>query len=178
MGGERERMSVSDCQKAANPSGRADGNRKKRGSRRSPSARWPSSRGTIEMKHSIAYHGPLYVNRELLVQGATSYKRRDGTERAIPEPGHSVRGIRFGCMQGTPPDEFYAVRAMRAGRDVIFETPVLLKPDHTDGKGFAPSPTTFGDESAKRLLRDAIKINPSQTEELKRMAKELGWDDV
>jgi hypothetical protein len=128
------------------------------------------------MKHSIAYHGPLYVNRELLVQGATRYKRRDGTERAIPEPGQSVHGIRFGCMQGAQADEFYAVRAMRSGRDVIFEKPVLLEPSsHTDGKGFAPSPTTFGDESAKRLLRDAIAINPSQAEELKRIAKELGW---
>lgn len=128
------------------------------------------------MRHSIAYHGP-YSNWALLRRGATTYARRDGSERPIPESGPGVDGIRFGHMQDSSARRFLAVRAMRGSEDVVFGTPVEIEPArHTDGKGFAPPPTTFGDESARQLLTDALAANPAQAPELKGIAGELGWD--
>jgi hypothetical protein len=70
-----------------------------------------------------------------------------------------VDGIVFGYMEG-PEKRFYAVRA----DDVVLETPVELVPlRHTDGKGFGPNPTSFGDAPAYRLLTDMLATNPRQT---------------
>lgn len=93
----------------------------------------------------------------------------------IPEPGRGVDGIQFGHVQDS--STFLAVRAMRGDEDVVFDTAVEIVPArHTDGKGFGPPPTTFGDESAKQLLTDALAANPSRATELVGIARGLGWD--
>lgn len=143
--------------------------------RRSAQTRWATGRAT-EMKHSIAYHGP-YSNWRLLRKGATTYRRRNGSEMPIPKPGRDVDGIQFGHVQDSSTGSFLVVRAMRGNDDVVFDGAVKIEPArHTDGKGFAPPPTTFGDESAKQLLTDALAANPSQAERLKKIARGLGWD--
>jgi len=48
---------------------------------------------------------------------------------------------------------------------VILDVPLKIDPAcHTDGKRFGPNPMLFGDDSAKRLLADAIRLNPQKAE--------------
>lgn len=48
---------------------------------------------------------------------------------------------------------------------VILDEPLKMdSARHLDGKGHGPGQTKFGDESARRLLADAIRLNPDKAE--------------
>ena len=49
----------------------------------------------------------------------------------------------------------------------------LIPERHTDGKGFSPSPSQFGDESAMHLLVDLIIANPEYRDVLAAMIRRL-----
>jgi hypothetical protein len=118
------------------------------------------------LKHGIAYHGGFETNFSKLLSGATSYCTRECVTRPLPEWPASIDGVRFGYME-QPDKEFVAVRATLTDWDVVVRHAVVLVPSrHTDGKGFAPRPTTFGSESAKNLLDDLIASNPDQADQL------------
>jgi hypothetical protein len=60
-------------------------------------------------------------------------------------------------------DAFHAVSV----EDIVLDQTLLLVPDrHTDGKWFGPSPSQFGDDSARALLRDIIEANPAKAGDL------------
>jgi len=121
------------------------------------------------MRHTIIYHGrySLNFNRLLACKDKPSeFKRLDEENKTleIDAPSRNVNGIVFGYMEKGKvqlPDgeRFFAVRV----EDVILDNPVKLERDvHTDGKGFGPISSQFGDESANRLLNDIIMANPQQ----------------
>jgi hypothetical protein len=122
------------------------------------------------MKHAISYHGPFECNfARRLRPGFDSYETRAGELRPIPDWPTAVDGVRFGYMEKEG-KTFFAVRAAFGADDVILKAPIELDPQrHTDDKGFAPPPTTFGDGSARRLLDDMAAANADQSEALKRI---------
>jgi len=114
------------------------------------------------MNHTIIYHGRYTLNFERLraYEGHLQDFTRL-TERTLDSPSSKVDGIAFGYMQDG--DRFLAVRV----NDVVLAKPIELDPRiHTDGKGFGPTPSQFGDKSAKKLLKDIIEANPKQEAEL------------
>jgi hypothetical protein len=111
------------------------------------------------MVHSIGYLGRFERSFEHLAPGTTEYLRVDGTIGKADERPANVDGVFFGYMQTD--DDFVAVRAQYEDIDVVVTNPVrLVRRRHTDGKGFGPNPSRFGDKSASRLLADLIAANP------------------
>jgi hypothetical protein len=92
----------------------------------------------------------------------------------VLEPSDKVDGIVFGYMEksGKGLDRehrFFAVKV----EDIVLQEPVQLIPNsHTDGKGFGPNPSLFGDRSARRLLSDIMAANPEQKAALTQIYKE------
>lgn len=127
------------------------------------------------MKHSIGYLGRFERSFASLKPGVREYVREDGSLGKVDERPRDVDGVFFGYME-CDGKRFVAVRAQYGEADVVVQNPVPLNPSrHTDGKGFGPNPSRFGDESAERLLIDLIAANPAQAQELKRVAERLGW---
>ena len=105
------------------------------------------------MAHALIYHGKFARNYSRLKPASRTYRTIDG--RLRPLPNTRVDGIRFGYMTRGK-SEFVAVKA----DNVILRHPVrLVAKRHSDGKYHAPSPTTFGDRSARHLLDDMIAAN-------------------
>ena len=127
------------------------------------------------MKHAIRYLGHHDSSFSDLRPESSRYRRKDGTcGSVIPRPA-SVDGILFGYME-CQGKVFEAVRAEYGDQDVCLKKPVrLTRLRHTDGKGFGPNPSQFGDRSAKRLLDDMISSNPEQAGLLGAIAAKLGW---
>jgi hypothetical protein len=140
---------------------------------RFPAARTDVHRkGLGKMRHAIGYHSPFEENFASLRPGVHSYRRRDGVERPLPKWPARVDGVRFGFMQKGR--QFVAVRASRGQLDVVLKTPVSLRrAKHTDGKGLGPTPTTFGDEAALRLLDDMAAQNQSQRGLLEALERQI-----
>ena len=82
-----------------------------------------------------------------------TYVDSEGAKRQAKKPSSKVNGIIFARMQRGV--EEFAVRVC----DVVLDTPFPLSREHTDGKGLGPSPTTFGSDSARRLLDEIEKCN-------------------
>jgi len=107
--------------------------------------------------------------------GVSPYLRADGTFGLVDGRPPDVDGVFFGFMEATGRN-FFAVRAQYGEFDIYVKTPVLLdRPRHTDGKGFVPQISRFGDKYAQQLLADLITKNPQQATDLRRIAAELGW---
>jgi len=117
------------------------------------------------MKHTILYHGRFELNFDRLhrLKDDFTIKRTEDKGLAtVASPSDKVDGIVFGYMEKSK-RRFFAVKV----EDVILSKPVRLVPDlHTDGKGFGPAASQFGDQSAKRLLEGIIAQNPGQEDEL------------
>ncbi len=114
------------------------------------------------MKHTLLYRGRLSLNLDELAPDTQVYVKPDGTKAPNPVPSASADGIPFGYMEKLG-QKFFAVSV----GSVILDVPVLLVPSkHCDGKAFGPSASLFGDESARRLIADAIRVNPQQAEEV------------
>ncbi len=129
-------------------------------------------KGPRKMRHAIGYHGPFQENFPFLQVGVQSYRGRDGRERPLPKWPAGVDGVRFGFMQKGR--QFVAVRASRGQVDVVLKNPVSLRrARHTDGKGVGPTPTTFGDEAALRLLDAMVTLNPSQRAPLEALERQI-----
>jgi len=126
------------------------------------------------MKHSIGYMGRFERSFASLRPGTREYFREDGTVGRVDERPADVDGVFFGYMERQG-KTFVAVRAQHGEIDVIVKNPVVLDPArHTDGKGFGPNPSRFGDESATRLLADLIAANPDRERELRQIEDRLG----
>ena len=121
------------------------------------------------MRHTIIYHGRYSLNFDRLQtckDNPPDFKGLDEENNTweIDAPSRNVNGIVFGYMEkgkAQLPDSerFFAIRV----ENVVLDNPVKLERDvHTDGKGFGPKSSQFGDESANRLLNDIIKANPQQ----------------
>lgn len=108
--------------------------------------------------HSIRYFGRFDLNFHSLRSDTELYIKSDGGE-GKPDAGDTVDGIRF-CYMQRGAEMFFLVRV----DDFVLRAPVLLIPErHMDEKKFSPNPkgpTTFGDDSAMRLLIDAAIANP------------------
>jgi hypothetical protein len=123
------------------------------------------------MIHTILYHGRFSLNFDRLheLKDDFTIRRPDGKGFfTLDSPADKVDGIVFGYMEkskrGLGADRFYAVKV----EDVILDRPVRIDPKrHTDGKGFGPIPSQFGDDSASRLLADIVEENPGQEDELR-----------
>jgi hypothetical protein len=114
------------------------------------------------MTNAIVYFGALELNFRNLKPGTCEYVHADGERVPAKAVGAKVDGILFAYMEG-PGKRFFAVRA----EDVVLEHVVELVPRrHTDGKGFGPKPTHFGDASAYRLLSDMLAANPGKRDQL------------
>ena len=125
------------------------------------------------MRHSIGYLGHYDRDFQGLHPGKCDYVRADGTLGKVDERPQNVDGAFFGYME-CQGKTFVAVRAQYAEVEVILKTPVPLdRQRHTDGKGFGPKPSRFGDESAGHLLADMIAINPSMATQLQRIVDRL-----
>ncbi len=118
------------------------------------------------MLHTIMYYGPFTPNFDRLKKSKGQFRVQRPENKGywfVDDPPEKVDGIVFAFMEksvraGDGEHDSFAVKV----EDIFLDTPVRLNPDqHTDGKGFGPNGYTyFGDESAKRLLLDAIRMNP------------------
>jgi hypothetical protein len=128
--------------------------------------------------HTILYLGRFSLNIDRLREhrrAIRTFKRQNekGVFLTTVGPSDKVDGIVFGYMEKgyerlSTKDAFYAVSV----EDIVLDNPLLLVPDrHTDGKWFGPSPSQFGDESARALLRDIIAANLSKVAELQNTYK-------
>ena len=121
------------------------------------------------MIHTIIYHGRYSSNFERLQtrkDRLNDFTRLDteGYEQPLDVPAENVDGIVFGYMQDRMEelDEEPIFLVVRVNNTVL-ANPLKLNPElHTDGKGFGPVASQFGDGSAARLLRDIIEANPEQ----------------
>lgn len=122
------------------------------------------------MSHRLIYKGRFSLSFDQLTPDTTHYNRPDGEEAAHDEPSQSVDGLVFGYMEKPGP------KYLAATVDpVVLDVPMLLDPErHCDGKGFGPSPSRFGGESARRLLVDAMRANSHQAEAI----LEHAWDVI
>lgn len=131
------------------------------------------------MIHTIIYFGRYNLNFERLRAHPPPFARfmrhgESGVEQAINEPSPRVDGIVFGYMEKGmeglhTEDAFWAV----AVGDIVLQNPIKLdRLRHTDGKGFGPSASQFGDASARALLEDIIRENPSQVTELQEVRQD------
>lgn len=126
------------------------------------------------MKHSIGYLGHLDRNFQNLRPAPRHYVRDDGSLGEVADRPRDIDGIFFGYLECSS-KTFVAVRAQYGDHDVILTTPVPLEPSrHTDGKGFGPNPSRFGDNSARHLLADMIAKNPEVAAELRCIGDQLG----
>jgi hypothetical protein len=125
------------------------------------------------MVHTILYLGRYSLNFERLrshTGAVATFVRHDesGAEWPIEAPSLKVDGIVFGYMERGKEglhteDAFFAV----AVGDIVLRNPIKLgRTRHTDGKGFGPSASQFGEASAQVLLEDIIQANPGQAAEL------------
>ena len=130
------------------------------------------------MKHSIGYLGRFERSFQNLRPGTTEYVREDGTIGTVDERPADVDGVFFGYMERQG-KTFVAVRAQSGDVDVILANPVPLDPQrHTDGKGFGPNPSRFGDEAASRLLADMIAANRHVEAALRQIVTRLGLQSI
>ena len=114
------------------------------------------------MNHTFIYKGRLSLNFDSLTSKSNHYYKSDGTKAEQPQPSKSVDGLEFGFMEKPGTGAF----AVSVG-SVILDIPLKIEPvRHTDGKHFGPKPMLFGDDSAKRLLADAILLNPHRSEDI------------
>jgi hypothetical protein len=125
------------------------------------------------MVHTIIYLGRYGINFEDLKSHPgriATFVRHDesGGGWPIDPPSPKVNGIVFGYMEKGKEglhseDAFYAV----AVGDTVLRNPIKLDRNrHTDGKGFGPAASQFGDAAARVLLDDIIHANPEQAAEL------------
>ena len=132
------------------------------------------------MIHTIIYFGRYNLNFERLRSHPpplATFMRHDesGAEWTIDEPSPKVDGMVFGYMQRgkeglRTEDAFYAV----AVGDIVLQNPIRLnRSRHTDGKGFGPSASQFGDASARALLEDIMRSNPAQATELREVERDF-----
>jgi hypothetical protein len=127
------------------------------------------------LRHAIGYLGRFERSFATLKPGVRRYVREDGSFGDVDERPRDADGVFFGYME-CDGKRFVAVRVQHGSDDLVVRNPVPLDPPrHTDGKGFGPNPSRFGDDSAERLLIDLIAANPAQASELKRVAEGLGW---
>ncbi len=127
------------------------------------------------MTHAIGYLGCFERDFSSIGPRFTKYTNREGVKKAVDVRPSNVDGVWFAYMEG-PGMEYFAVRAQYGTRDIFLKTPVRLIPErHTDGKGFGPQQSRFGDESASRLLRDIIAANSDLANELKALAEDAGF---
>jgi hypothetical protein len=117
------------------------------------------------MIHTILYYGRFDLNFERLHSTKEKFTVMRPDNKGfwnVESPSDKVDGIVFGYMEKSKQgleNRFFAVKI----EDIILGNPVQLVPDsHTDGKGFGPKPSQFGDLSAMQLLRDIIAQNPDQ----------------
>jgi len=126
------------------------------------------------MKHSIGYLGHYDRSFADLRPGIRDHLREDGSVGHVDERPPEVDGVFFGYMERQG-KTFVAVRAQYGELDVVVRHAVLLdRARHTDGKGFGPNPSRFGDDSASRLLADMIAANPDSAHELRQIVDRLG----
>jgi hypothetical protein len=129
------------------------------------------------MVHTIIYLGRYSLNFERLrshahVSGFMG-RHESGAEWSIEAASPKVDGIVFGYMEKgkeglRTEDAFYAV----AVDDVVLQSPLKLdRSRHTDGKGFGPTASQFGDRAAQALLEDVIKANQDQIAELREVQR-------
>ena len=112
------------------------------------------------MRHTLLYMGRLSLNFDALTPQTKYYRKPDGTEALHSQASKLADGVAFGYMEKPGAGAF----AVSIG-PVILDVPLKLEPSrHSDGKEFGPNPSLFGDESARRLLADAIRINPQKAE--------------
>ena len=124
------------------------------------------------MAHALIYHGKFERNYSRLKPASRTYRTIDG--RLRPLPNTRVDGIRFGYMTRGK-SEFVAVKA----DNVILRHPVrLVAKRHSDGKYHAPSPTTFGDRSARHLLDDMIAANKANRASLRALYARLHTSEL
>jgi len=127
------------------------------------------------MRHSIGYLGH-YDHFCNLTPHPREYHRHDGSLGTVDDRPNRVNGIFFGYMEREG-KTFVAVRAQHddIDIDVVLQNAVPLDPSrHTDGKGFGPKPSLFGDDSAARLVSDMITTNPQCADKLLQIANRLG----
>jgi len=128
----------------------------------------------VSMKHSIGYLGHFDRDVQNLHPGPRNYVREDGSLGQVDDRPQDVDGVFFGYLECRG-KTFVAVRAQYGDADIILKTPVPLDPPrHTDGKGFGPNPSRFGDDSAAHLLADMITKNPDVAVTLQSIAAQLG----
>lgn len=128
------------------------------------------------MEHTIIYMGNLARSFAALSETTTKYLDANGVEKPIDEPSDKADGLVFAYMERRP-KLFFAVRVCdpKAKETVVLREPVLLVTErHTDGKGFSPTPSRFGDESARNLLVDMIVSNPEYRDLFGAMIQRLG----
>jgi hypothetical protein len=138
-----------------------------------------SNKPKKDQKHKMGYLGAYTADNieSLKIQaksgGIREYFIEGAAEDRAVDCSHRREGILFGCVhwgRKRSVAQFFVIRANYGGKDVFVATPLPLDPDrHIDGKGIFKEPR-FGDESAKRLLDDLVRINPENRLEL-----ELIW---
>jgi hypothetical protein len=132
----------------------------------------------VTEKEAFVIHTILYLGRHSLNIGRLrehsgsirtfTRQNKEGAFLPTVEPSDKVDGIVFGYMERgyeglSIKDAFNAVSV----EDIVLDQTLLLVPDrHTDGKWFGPSPSQFGDDSARALLSDIIEANPAKAGDL------------
>ena len=135
------------------------------------------------MIHTILYLGRLDLDLERLHHSREDFKilRPDNKGLSpVDMPSRKVNGIVFGYMENSQKglDYDHKFFAVKVG-DVVLEKRVpLVRRLHTDGKGFGPRASLFGDESAQRLLRDIVQANPEQKTALMRIYDRFFQDSI
>jgi len=128
------------------------------------------------MEHTIIYMGNMARSFATLSETTSTYLDAGGIKKRIDEPSPKADGLIFAYMERRP-KLFFAVRVYDpvAKETVVLREPVLLVTErHTDGKGFSPTPSRFGDDSALHLLVDMIVSNPEYRDLLGAMVQRLG----
>ena len=123
------------------------------------------------MLHAMVFHGTMRRNHKRLRSNTSVFWDTSDVKRPLPET--TARGIHFGCM-----NDGRKILVVKAG-PVVLDTPIPWDSKrHTDGKGIiGTQPTTFGHESAARLLDDIARENPGQLVALRSLSASLGRRD-
>jgi hypothetical protein len=109
--------------------------------------------------HIMRYVGRFEINYKELKSNPLKYINSSSLSANVKPFPKDYEGIKFYCMENMTKGKAIPIFVMV--QDLKLKNPLEIdRVKHTDGKGIGPSGCSFGDESAKSILKDVAEINP------------------